>query len=173
MTVSPLSLGLTFDLVPGVLQCALADMLSAVMRQAFSGRKDGYVFKKGEQGLGYYSDPLAWDLDAERDRLIRMIMGPLAGPRAKTEQEEEPDSEEEEDEIAAAAKEAAEKAAQALRDADEDKECVARCVNPDAGLHHKDCPNFVPMPPDGPAHQRPPPPWYVHPRNAASECVFG
>ena len=46
----------------------LADMLS--VRQAFSGRKDGYVFKMGEQGLGYYSDPLAWDLDAERDRLI-------------------------------------------------------------------------------------------------------
>ena len=140
-------------------------------RQAFSGRKDGYVFKMGEQGLGYYSDPLAWDLDAERDRLIRMIMGPLAGPRAKTEQEEEPDSEEEEDEIAAAAKEAAEKAAKALRDADEDKECVARCVNPDAGLHHKDCPNFVPMPPDGPAHQRPPPPWYVPGMRRVSECL--
>lgn len=106
---------------------------------AWNGGRDGYVFKKDAQGLGYYKDPAARDEDIERGKLVREILGPLAvGMNLPTADEfVEYDADEgfaDETEAAVAVKPTRKKGVKL--------KCWGKpgCVNPKAGLHHKGCP---------------------------------
>lgn len=35
-----------------------SDIIKYIPRTSFNGKKDGYVFKNGSKGIGYYYDPI-------------------------------------------------------------------------------------------------------------------
>ena len=120
---------------------------SEIVPAAWDGREwpYGYVFKSGNKGLGFYQDPGACKEEVERARLVREILGkPLTvgmdlsaadiGNSTDTAQVGLPQEEQ--------------KASGGLNEV---VECWGKsgCVNPAAGLHHKQCPCFDPDLPSG------------------------
>lgn len=133
-----------YGLPPGGIDYSRASNLrdTDIVPPVWEGWRDGYVFKKGDKGLGYYKDPSARNENIERAKLVREILGPLAiGMNLSA---------------ADIGKTAADGNAQAAKQQQMDNtkpsgpakgaECWGKpgCLNPSSGLHHKGCPCYAP-----------------------------